>query len=912
MKQILKNWKIAYVPYKKGQEPELKKDTPFIYTTVPGYADDVTAFKQFEKIWGVCTNPEHKSLFDVNGEDVKEPGGYPDGSTPFLYGSFFYKTTVDIEVARTVLLKIESARMRTTVYVNNKEVGSGIHQSVPLLLDITDYINPGRENEIMIRVDNYDPQYIGTDVRGFIGFSAGITGDVYLKTTGGSYIKDGWLSYRNGNVYVGTEIALKGGCRLEYDIFKGGKLLITGKTKAAETIDAVCKDGDRLEMWSEHNPRLYKVVLRLIENGKICDSYEFKSGIRDISARGTKLFLNSTPIFLRGIADHAYFAETLTPPLATDDYKKIIEQYQKIGFNWLRCHTWLPSEKYLSAGDEMGMMFQIEAPLHLEKGVHINLKLWEQMIKKCRKHPSVVIACTGNECMLDDAFIEKMSDCAKVLKDIAPNILFNPHEAMRGVEYRLEEVAPEDLCDKPFLHNPKRLEAISGFADVYGCYNNGQASYFCNDSYWERIESDLSIYKKPCLSHEICIKASFVNLDLQHRYEKSRNTPEIYEFARRNMEREGILSRASLYYRNSCLKLAEVRKHCVENMRKCDSMTGYDYLGAIDYQWHRNGYNCGILNEFYDLKYGDTEKDIMMYNAERVLLLYHPHDVVFESGEVFDYWIAISNYGQSNLNVVKLFWSAYQNGKKIKSGEKGLGEITNGGITKLCRAEFEMPGQAGRVIIKAFLVSGETFVENEWSVFCYPNAEVPDDVVFTDDYECAKKMLKRGESVIFNSTDPFSYINTTNVTSNAGRADSYFGSVIDTTHPLIKTLPYRIFMDWQFDMMLKGGRAAVLNGYDVAFDPIIEMISSGKKVLKQALMVEFCVGNGKLLMCMLNLDESRLEARYLKKKMAEYVKSNDFNPKHKLDFDAIKGKKEILVNETDFAEDPKAKRTGDL
>ena len=30
-------------------------------------------------------------------------------------------------------------------------------------------------------------------------------------------------------------------------------------------------------------------------------------------------------------------------------------------------------------------------------------------------------------------------------------------------------------------------------------------------------------------------------------------------------------------------------------MRTC----GYDYLGAIDYHWHRTGYQCGVLDAFY-------------------------------------------------------------------------------------------------------------------------------------------------------------------------------------------------------------------------------------------------------------------------------------------------------------------------
>ena len=64
-----------------------------------------------------------------------------------------------------------------------------------------------------------------------------------------------------------------------------------------------------------------------------------------------------------GLTDHGYFPLTCTPPMDTAYYRKAVQKYQEIGFNWIRFHTTAPHEAYLDACDELGMMVQVEAPM---------------------------------------------------------------------------------------------------------------------------------------------------------------------------------------------------------------------------------------------------------------------------------------------------------------------------------------------------------------------------------------------------------------------------------------------------------------------------------------------------------------------------------------------------------------------
>ena len=162
----------------------------------------------------------------------------------------------------------------------------------------------------------------------------------------------------------------------------------------------------------------------------------------------------------------------ISPPLDKAYYREAIARLRAVGFNWLRFHTSVPSEPYMQAADELGMMIQMEAPEGFEEPE------WIDILKACRTHPCVVIYCCGNEQRLDDGRIEFLARMAQRQKDIVPDALFNPHEALRGVEYCWN---PEDFGERvvsePYPHTPHRLERLKEFSDCFGQYAWGHLSY---------------------------------------------------------------------------------------------------------------------------------------------------------------------------------------------------------------------------------------------------------------------------------------------------------------------------------------------------------------------------------------------------------------------------------------------------
>ena len=200
--------------------------------------------------------------------------------------------------------------------------------------------------------------------------------------------------------------------------------------------------------------------------------------------------------------------------------------------------------------------------------------------------------------MLDEPKIAFLRRCADELRRLSPNALFNPQEAMRGVEYRLEEIPHQQLSMHPFSHHPKRLEVLRDFSDVFGQYTWGWFSYTTLQGSLADVDRRLAIYKRPILTHELGIIGSYLDLSLEERYHDTRIGPELFSKVRASLEEAGLLQRAERYHKNSTAWQMLIAKQVCEKARRSRYIAGYDMLGASDSHWHTSGYGCGLINEF--------------------------------------------------------------------------------------------------------------------------------------------------------------------------------------------------------------------------------------------------------------------------------------------------------------------------
>ena len=146
--------------------------------------------------------------------------------------------------------------------------------------------------------------------------------------------------------------------------------------------------------------------------------------------------------------------------------------------------------------------------------------------------------------------------------------------------------------------------------------------------------------------------------------------------------------------------------------------------------------------------------------------------------------------------------------------------------------------------------------------------------------------MERGERVLLLGTGPFKSLPTTYRIGMAGRCSGNFATVIRPGHPALAGLPHEGFCGWQFRRLMEGGAAVQLEA-GVPFDPIVEIVSAAKCVIRQAGLFEYRIGSGRLLVCSFNFREDDPAARWLRARLADYAASDAFAPAQVLTSDQL-------------------------
>ncbi|MBI4024339.1 MAG: beta galactosidase jelly roll domain-containing protein [Verrucomicrobia bacterium] len=896
-------WEFAYTAEPGSGDPPVLPPEFSATMPVPGYWDDHLPRLRASKFWKRARfNPDFRPIEFPMGENP------PDASLPYLVGVGWYRQTFTLPPAKepqTATLHVGGVMLEAWVWINGAFAGHHLGHSTPFEIRMDPLLRPRGQNEIIIAVANTRRDRIGCVIRGYAGYGGGIQRPVHLKITGRQQIKSIYVRGLDHHRKLLWQVSLGDETRakLRYAVRDENRIILQGEIAGDQTTWKTSAAG--LMPWSDHVPKLYQIEVSLVERGTILDRVTQPFGLRALERCGTELRLNGRPVFLRGATEHAYFPLTCTPPSDIAVYRSQIRVLKELGFNWLRFHTWTPSEEHLIAADELGMLVQIEPPCGFGE------QEWKDILLHCRKHPSAVIYCCGNEELLDEAKIETLRAMAGLCRNLALDALFNPQEALRGIEYTWGGVSEDGdgFVAKPYPHNPRRLAKLREFSDVFGQYTWGQLSYTSHEGDRREIDRRLKPYQRPCLSHEVGIHGNYLNLDLEHRYEGTRIGTGLFAAARRNLQRAGLLRNAPLYYRNSCAWMRILRKHAIETARHCRLVAGYDFLGATDHHWHRCGYPCGILNEFYELKPGESAADVRRYNGESVLLLDHDNHRNYLAGAPFHAMLRASYFGKNEARQGTISWRVISgDGRILEQGGWKTRTVHPGEVRDLGLIRFRMPPAPTptRLTLHVEWSDRQYRLDNEWHFWTFPRVTKIETPVAADPVlrkrfheagfgtrkiwsgqttirlvsaltDSILRFLKTGGRVLLLGDGNLPSLPTSFQMAVAGRVRGNLATVI-RDHPLMNRFPHEGFCDWQFYSMLEGGRAIVFDDRSLPFDPILEVVSSFKIIVKQAALAEFKAGAGRLLICSLNLNPRDPGAMHLLESMTRYAASDRFEP----------------------------------
>ena len=888
-------WDFFYSPQKfeAGQTllPDSKLYTGKIRT--PGYWDDQYELFDEEDFFGLTArfNPDYRKPHFPMGRSLT-----PHASSSFLIGSGYYrkKISADFAPGSQIVLTVGPAMWGCCVYCNQQFAGKVTGYSTASDFDLSNLMMPHTDNELIIVVCNVHDdggafhrvdkthdgiafgtrpgQHRGLAAQGYQAERAGIGGGVSLKITGNARIADYFISFENEVPHWHVELVHGTHTQLVWEISRNGKILYSGMVPChADQIDFTTPEAI-LDRWSDRTPELYDVRLTLLQDAKPVDSVVWQWAPCTVVCRGTSILVNGDPTYFRGVTEHCYFPETCNPHFDKQQYLHDLKILKNAGFNFIRCHTWCPPEPFYDACDELGLFVQTEFP---------SVYTFEEaraIIRQVRKHTCAVILCEGNEKCICEKGIERLRTVAAILHEMAPGMLFNPQEAIRGVEY---DFAPgQKTTAYPYEHDAERLAALASFSDLYGSLGNGYFSYF-HDQFpgVEKVMEEHTIYQKPCLSHEIGILGGYLDFDLENRYKGTFIGTDLFEAAREHMQKHGVYQYRKEYYELNCRFISSIRKQLMENIRQCPCITGSDYLGGIDTHWHLVGYPCGILNEFYEEKYGETIADVRRYNDETVVLCSAGNRRNRRQGTTFSEEIRLSYYGKGALDRGTLNWSFEINGQCVAGGCKTFSGIAPGSVTAIGQVEFELPTDttARCGILRCEVESAGKTWENHWKFWVFP-AAAPAEY---SNVRCADrltpdliKFMEDGGAVFLTDHFPGATLRENFRPHTSGRSIGHSGARLHA-HPIWRDFPNETFADWQFFSMMKDSKSLIFDKSMPEFAPILELIPSFKMVKRKTLLAEYAVGKGRLMICGLNLQESDPAAVWMKHILLKYLASQD-------------------------------------
>ena len=863
-------WEMAYrpAPWRSGACPVFKGVT--VTNAVPGFWEDrVAAFRAAGM----------KDRFRINPLHVVQT--YPitdyacDMTLPNIYGAFLYRRTFTLDRIGPAVLAFDCVRNEVAAWINGRFIAFRQGFSTPFELSVPDGVLRTGENEIVLAVANTPNfAYCDTDV-------TGMTTRALFRATGGI---DGRCELRFvknpiSDVYVTTAADLKtftvhvtGGVDgFDWTIADGERVVRSGRAEGDFTQPA-----EGFVFWSPENPKRYALTLKTPQG-----EYRQLFGVRRLVADGEKLRLNGKPVYLRGVTEHCYFPKTVHLPRDLETYRESTRKRKELGFNFVRFHTFIPVEEYFEATDELGVLVHVETPNFVSEDE------FAAIIAFARRHPSVVIYCTGNETRIDRIAEDYLRHVAEMVHT-GTDALFSPMSAMRGIEYMLVK-GKDDIAKKPFAHNPKRMARVARYCDLFNSYQLGLTSYdSLNSAGPATLDAWGAAYcGKPRLSHEISIDGTFVDLSTEKLYPADSPILKTGMFAglRRHLREKGLLDQADLCFRNSSEWMRRIRKFTFEKVRAADRVAGYDFLGDINTHGHTFGYSVGMMDEFYRLKPGETVENVRRYNSAAVLLANFGSDFTVTAGTEKRVSFSVSNYDRDFVDAglaVSLVRTA--DGRVVWEKRLACGAVPNGRLVKLgdCAVPVPMTSEPAKYLLKAQLVAAEgPVVANEWELYGFPKTETPEPadvrVVTKISRTDLLAALAKGERVLIFGTGPFKATRTSFRSTLAGRCNGHAATIVRKGHPALAGLPHEGYCGWEFRRLLEGGHAVQLEGA-VPFAPIVQMVTPARFSIRQAALFEYRVGQGRLLVCGLNVNGSAPEQTWLRDRLVAYAASDAFLP----------------------------------
>lgn len=357
-----------------------------------------------------------------NANRGREYNGVTDNNSTGFYRRTF--TLPESWNDKRVFIHFDGVYSAAAVWVNGKYVGYSQGSNTDAEFDITDFVTPGSDNQLSVRVYRWcDGSYLeGQDM----WHLSGIHRDVYLVATPKTFVSDHYITSTDMNTEATSatmNVALTIDNRdgettkknIEVELLDADGSTVASMNQNVELTEAdktksITLSTDKLTgltPWNAEKPYLYTVVVRQ-NNADGAEEMVFstKYGFRNITRSGNLVYINGQRIFFKGVNNqdtHPEYGRAIDMETMLTD----VRMMKQANVNTVRTSHYPRQPKMYAMFDHFGLYVMDEADVecHGNQGLTSNSS-WSdafvdrnvRMVMRDRNHPSVIFWSLGNEC----------------------------------------------------------------------------------------------------------------------------------------------------------------------------------------------------------------------------------------------------------------------------------------------------------------------------------------------------------------------------------------------------------------------------------------------------------------------------------------------------------------------------------
>lgn len=427
--------------------------------------------------------------WSIEGEFSEEyPTRPEEGALPAGIGWYrkTFKLPKQLE-GKLVSIEFDGIFRNSEVWINEHYLGKRPNGYISFSYELTEHLKfGGAENVIAVKVDNSAQP----NSRWYTG--SGIYRNVRLVSSGKLKV-DHWGTFvttpevNKDSATVNLQVKIKNSLNSEKIFRLVSSILDTNQVEVAnvETLQTINPDTTitvgqdfkitNPELWDVENPYMYKVVTKVYDAKELTDNYETPLGIRYFEFDPeTGFSLNGEPLKILGVNRH-HDLGALGAAVNIHAIKRQLRLFKEMGVNAIRTSHNPPSPELLKLTDEMGFIVQDESFDMWKKkknaeDYHKDWDEWhkqdlEDLIKRDRNHPSVMMWSIGNE--IREQFDSTGIEITRELVDIVKSL-----DTTRPVTSALSENIPK----KNYIYQSGALDVL-GFNYKHEDYKNFPAWY---------------------------------------------------------------------------------------------------------------------------------------------------------------------------------------------------------------------------------------------------------------------------------------------------------------------------------------------------------------------------------------------------------------------------------------------------